>query len=254
MGKRKCCKNKHIVHPVPGIPGPFGPTGQTGSTGPTGDAGDAGDTGPTGPMGLHGTAAGTGDTGPTGPTGPTGLQGLHGTAAGTGDTGPTGPTGDIGVTGDTGPTGPIMGVGYNFPIDGTSAFVTRSANIDQIDTVNGNGYAIQMGNIVQMTILGILTMRAGGDISFELDMTVLPADIVPAAMTFPDAQFLITGSNTGGDVTLSRLVGTGVGGALAGGPAAQKAGFVFDIAYSGVIPPPFGDPVNFTLSGMYRIA
>ncbi len=241
MGRSKCCPPKKIKickipGPVgpPGIPGPTGPTGPTGVTGNTGPTGD---TGPTGPQGLHGTAANTGATGPTGDTGPTGPQGLHGTAAN---------------TGSTGPTGPGEAVGYTFIASPTAIFPfsLRSTNINTIETFNG--FAIQTGNIVQMTIGGEIILTATGQISFGLDMTVLPAAIIPAAMMREDAQFVITGHELFNTPPSHRLVGLGQGGNFLGGPA-QLVSFNFDIMYV----PPFVGPfqqTSFTLSGMYRIA
>nr|QBK92305.1 MAG: collagen triple helix repeat protein [Pithovirus LCPAC304] len=240
MGRSKCCPPKKVkICKIPGPVGPPGipgPTGQTGVTGATGVTGPTGDTGPTGPQGLHGTAANTGATGPTGDTGPTGPQGLHGTAAN---------------TGATGPTGPGTAVGYSFPIPSTAFLLaSRSGNINTIETFDG--FAIQTGNIVQMTIAGIITLTATGQIYFELDMTVLPAAIIPAAMQRDDAQFVITG-NVGFLLPGShQLVGRGQGGTRNGG-LAQLVSFTFDIAYV----PPFVEPLqqtDFTLSGMYRIA
>ena len=238
MGRSKCCPPKKLK--ICKIPGPVGPPGIAGPTGPIGPSGVTGNTGPTGATGAIGTgptgATGvTGDTGPTGPTGPTGLQGLHGTAAN---------------TGATGPTGPGSGVGHSFIISPT-AFLTRSANIQTIETFDG--FAIQAGNIVQMTTAGEIIMGGTGPISFELNMMVLPAAIIPTSpLNREDAQFVITGHELFNSPPSHRLVGLGQGGNLLGG-AAQLVSFNFDITY---VPPFFGllQQTSFTLSGMYRIA
>jgi hypothetical protein len=114
-----------------------------------------------------------------------------------------------------------------------------------------DGFAIESDGVVQMTINGLIQASATAEMSFELDMTALPAAIIPSAMMFFNAKFNIVGFNQPGETQKARLIGVGFGGNLGGG-AAQRVSFVFNIEYAGTLPPPF-ENVYFTLEGMYRL-